>query len=278
MTGQTRSRPAPVAVADEVVLDAAAALLMSVGVRRTTFTDVARRAGVSRMTLYRRWPDLRSLVRDVMTREWGRIITATAPPGTPGTWLPAEAAARAYPDAPDPDPPGAERAGAERAELVGSLVAAARAFRAHPLFARITETDGELLVPYVLERLGTTQLLVLDLLRDRLAAAQATGAVRTGDPDAQARMVLLAAQSYVLSAGAMGDEVTRDALARELYLMVDGYLAPPHDPLSGSPPPEAPPPTRGAPSSRTRPASRIQPTFRTRPTEHRPPEHPGGPS
>ncbi|MEX5635355.1 TetR/AcrR family transcriptional regulator [Parafrankia sp. FMc2] len=267
MTGQTRSRPAPVAVADEVVLDAAAALLMSVGVRRTTFTDVARRAGVSRMTLYRRWPDLRSLVRDVMTREWGRIITATAPPGAPGAWLPAEAETGVDPDTPGADPPGAERA-----ELVGSLIAAARAFREHPLFARITETDGELLVPYVLERLGTTQLLVLDLLRDRLAAAQATGAVRTGDPDAQARMVLLAAQSYVLSAGAMGDEATRDALARELYLMVDGYLAPSHDPLSGSPPLEAPSPTRGAPSSRTRPA------FRTRPTEHRPTEHPGGPS
>lgn len=257
MTGQTRSRPAPVAVADEVVLDAAAALLMSVGVRRTTFTDVARRAGVSRMTLYRRWPDLRSLVRDVMTREWGRIITVTAPPGAPRTWLPAEAAARTGEDAP----------GAERAELVGSLIAAARAFRAHPLFVRIAETDGELLVPYVLERLGTTQLLVLDLLRGRLAAAQATGAVRTGDPDAQARMVLLAAQSYVLSAGAMGDEVTGEALARELYLMVDGYLAPPHEPPSGSPPPKAPPPARGAPSSRARPASRTRPA-----------EHPGGPT
>ena len=32
------------------------------GVRRTTLTDVARRAGVSRMTIYRRWPDVRTLV------------------------------------------------------------------------------------------------------------------------------------------------------------------------------------------------------------------------
>nr|MDT0664439.1 helix-turn-helix domain-containing protein [Micromonospora sp. DSM 115978] len=43
------------------MLDAAEASLLAVGVRRTTLTDVARRAGVSRMTLYRRWPDLRTL-------------------------------------------------------------------------------------------------------------------------------------------------------------------------------------------------------------------------
>ena len=40
------------------VLDAARACVLAVGVRRTTVTDVARRAGVSRMTLYRRFPDL----------------------------------------------------------------------------------------------------------------------------------------------------------------------------------------------------------------------------
>ena len=39
---------------DDVLLDAARACVLAVGVRRTTFSDVARRAGVSRMTLYRR--------------------------------------------------------------------------------------------------------------------------------------------------------------------------------------------------------------------------------
>ena len=39
---------------DGAVLDAARACVLDVGVRRTTLSDVARRAGVSRMSLYRR--------------------------------------------------------------------------------------------------------------------------------------------------------------------------------------------------------------------------------
>ena len=37
-----------------MVLDAVRDCVLAVGVRRTTLTDVARRAGVSRMTLYRK--------------------------------------------------------------------------------------------------------------------------------------------------------------------------------------------------------------------------------
>ena len=40
------------------------------GWRRTTLTEVARRAGVSRMTIYRTWPDMQTLLGDLMTREW----------------------------------------------------------------------------------------------------------------------------------------------------------------------------------------------------------------
>ena len=38
-------------------LDAARACILDVGWRRTTLTEVARRAGVSRMTIYRTWPE-----------------------------------------------------------------------------------------------------------------------------------------------------------------------------------------------------------------------------
>src|SRR5918992_5733983 len=61
---------------DDVVLDAVRDCVLAVGVRRTTLTDVARRAGVSRMTLYRRWPDVRSLVADLMTREFVGLVRA----------------------------------------------------------------------------------------------------------------------------------------------------------------------------------------------------------
>jgi AcrR family transcriptional regulator len=38
----------------EAILDATRASVLDFGIRRTTLTDVARRAGVSRMTVYRR--------------------------------------------------------------------------------------------------------------------------------------------------------------------------------------------------------------------------------
>src|ERR671927_986256 len=59
---------------DDPVLDAARACVLAVGVRRTTFSDVARRAGVSRMTLYRRFPDLETLLSSLMTWEFGRVV------------------------------------------------------------------------------------------------------------------------------------------------------------------------------------------------------------
>src|SRR3954468_21301863 len=66
------------------LLDAARACLVTVGWRRSTLTDVARRAGVSRMTIYRRWPDMRTLLADLMTREFSGLGgTLTRPPGKP---------------------------------------------------------------------------------------------------------------------------------------------------------------------------------------------------
>src|SRR5689334_25069792 len=105
---QTEFEPTPIA---DPLLDAARACVLAVGVRRTTLTDVARRAGVSRMTLYRRWPDVRSLVGDLMTREWIEAATRAMPGPEPGTDT--------------------------RTLIVNGLVEGVDAFRGHPLFRKI---------------------------------------------------------------------------------------------------------------------------------------------
>src|SRR3954470_19928566 len=66
-------------------LDAARATILAVGWRRTTLTDVAKRAGVSRMTIYRRWPDMQALLADLLVREWGGLLAGTLgdPASTP---------------------------------------------------------------------------------------------------------------------------------------------------------------------------------------------------
>src|SRR5690625_6466553 len=59
---------------EDDILDATRTCVEAFGVRRTTLTDVARRAGVSRPTVYRRWPDVTALVADLLTRELRTIL------------------------------------------------------------------------------------------------------------------------------------------------------------------------------------------------------------
>src|SRR3954466_3867738 len=66
--------PARQADSADLALDAARDCILAVGWSRTTLTEVARRAGVSRMTIYRRWPDMRALLGDLMTREWSGLV------------------------------------------------------------------------------------------------------------------------------------------------------------------------------------------------------------
>ncbi|MCK8681478.1 TetR/AcrR family transcriptional regulator [Streptomyces lichenis] len=188
----------------DTVLDAARDCVLAVGVRRTTLTDVARRAGVSRMTLYRRWPDVRTLVGDLMTREWIAVAMSVMPEREDGT--------------------------ATRDRLVDGLVAGVAAFRAHPLFHKILDVDPELLLPYMLDRRGATQDALLGLLTGALAEGHADGSVRPGRPDLQARSLLLVVQSFTLSLRTMADEAA-PGLAEadfldELRTLLERTLAP----------------------------------------------------
>ncbi len=54
--------------ADEAILDAGRQLLAEVGYCRMSMEQVARRAGVGKDTLYRRWPSKLALVRDGILR------------------------------------------------------------------------------------------------------------------------------------------------------------------------------------------------------------------
>ena len=178
-------------------LDAARACILDVGWRRTTLTEVARRAGVSRMTIYRAWSDMPTLLADLMTREWGEVVAAQ-PPGEP-----------------TPD------------DLAHLLLATVRALRDNELFVRIIELDPELLLPYLLARRGRSQEAIAALLEARIAEGQAGGAVRSGNPTTLARGLLLAAHGFVLSAQTMVDDtVTEVDLDEELRLLARRTLAP----------------------------------------------------
>ena len=185
---------------EAAILGAAAECVLAFGVRRTSLSDVARRAGVSRPTVYRRWPDLTALVADVMTREW----------------LAAFAAAR-------PDPAGF---GTARQFTVSYLVTVTGVLRGHPLLRKIIEVDPELLQPYIFDRFGTGQRLALQFLGERIAGGQQDGSVRDGDPAMLALTVLLTVQSFVFSGRVATSAAGPQRVDAELAELLDRYLRP----------------------------------------------------
>jgi AcrR family transcriptional regulator len=180
----------------EAILDATRASVLDFGIRRTTLTDVARRAGVSRMTVYRRYPDVDAVLRDLMTREFGAAM--------------AEVAADLTGDS-------------GRARVRGHLLKSVDAFRANPLMTKIVEAEPELLLPYVLGRMGETQRAAIGLLTADLTAGQADGSIRQGDVRVIAQALLLVAQTFVLS-GSIAEDVAEADLRVELARIVDALL------------------------------------------------------
>ena len=175
------------------MLEAARACVLAVGFRRTTFSDVARRAGVSRMTLYRRFPDLETLLSTLMTWEFGRVVADARAVAADGTC---------------------------RERAVAMVASAARRLHEDPLFDRLLDVDPELLLPYVTVRLGGMQRMAVAGLAAELEAGRGDGSVRDGDPETLARGIELIARGFVLAR-----DPGLDAWG-ELARAVDGYLRP----------------------------------------------------
>ncbi|HEX4807235.1 MAG TPA: TetR/AcrR family transcriptional regulator [Conexibacter sp.] len=187
-------------VEDEALLDAVQACVLAVGVRRTTMTDVARRAGVSRMTLYRRYADVTSLMQALMTREFTQIIGEV------------EQEVAALPSA--------------RERLVQAAVRGVDRLTRHPLFLRIVDVDPELLLPYITTRRGAFQKAAVAALEARLRDGVVEGSIAVADAAVAARTIELALRGFAFQTLAPGAAREREQELAELARMLDGYLAP----------------------------------------------------
>lgn len=165
------------------------------GVRRTTANDIAERAGISRMTFYRRAGSVENAVLAALTHEF-RAATATLRSSSPG--------------------------GTGRNRLVYFAVASVRVFATSPLLASIAERDPEFLIPYVTDRFGTSQQLVLEEINALLDAGVKDGSIsaRAGT----ATLVLLALQGVAISSKVLLKNHTFDDALDELGIMLDSYL------------------------------------------------------
>lgn len=199
-SGEPTATLAPPRRNEEAILDATRDLVLTVGVRRTTATDVARRAGISRMTLYRRFHDVEGLLVALLTREVERLLREVA----------GEA---------EPLPTARER-------LVASVVSGISRLADDPLLARLVEVDPEVLLPYLLERSGTSQRALRAYLDAALSAGIADGSVRKLDPAVSSHVLQLVVQSFVFSARITRAESDPAAARTELGRLLDSYLRP----------------------------------------------------
>ena len=178
------------------ILDAAASCVLAYGVERVTLAEIARRAGVSRPTIYRRWPDTQALLAALLT---ARIVGVLRDVPTEGVG---------------------------REALVQRIVGVAERLRHDELVMSVFHSAPELAMVYIAERLGTSQQILIDAVASELRVAQRDGSVRAGDPRQLAAMCLLITQSTIQSAQIVEPILDADALAVELAHSLNGYLKP----------------------------------------------------
>jgi AcrR family transcriptional regulator len=185
------------AASEDPVLDAARDVILAVGVRRTTVSDVARRAGLSRMTVYRRYPDGAALLRALMMREFGGLLDKVR---------------RDVGSRPT-----------HREQLVARAVKTVELLADHPLMRRLVEVDPELLLPYVTVEIGRFQHLAREVIAEGVAEGQGDGSVRAGDPQRLAAIIETTTRGFVLALPSLGRR-ERAATLAELERMIDAYL------------------------------------------------------
>lgn len=178
------------------ILDAAVSCAQAMGFDRVTLAAIARHAGVSRPTVYRRWPDTQSILAAALTRQIVRAWREVAVPG------------------------------AGRQAFVAQTVAVANRLRHDELIAAVLRSGPDLAMVYIAERMGSSQYAIVDLGAAQIKAGQDDGSVRAGDPRQLAAMCLLITQSTIQSAQMVAEILDEDVLSRELAETLERYLKP----------------------------------------------------
>lgn len=181
---------------EDRVIDAAADCVVAFGVDRVTLAEIARRAGVSRPTVYRRWPDTRSILASLLTNRITNALNEIAVTGN------------------------------DREAVVRRMVAMADKLRDDAVIMSVLSTGPDLAMVYIAQRMGTSQQILLEAVADALTVAQRDGSVRAGNPRELAAMCVLIVQSAIQSAQMVAPVLDVTALDTELAHALNGYLCP----------------------------------------------------
>jgi len=181
---------------DPVVLDAAFDLFCRQGITRTTMDDVARRAGLSRITVYRRVSSKEALVEQVVLREFRRYL--------------------------DQFITDVSRADNVADRVVVGFVSSLRAVRSNPLMSGVMTAEPQLLAPSIMGEGGRTLAVVGQFVAGQLRREQEAGNVAAPvDVDLVAELMVRLTMSMLVTPSALvdlDDDEQLGALARR-YLV-----------------------------------------------------------
>lgn len=163
----------PVDPTTDRILDAAYQQLLDFGLRRASVEDIARRAGVARITIYRRYPNKDELVRAVLLREGQRVFRQV------------DAVVAPIDDLDE--------------QLVEGFTAIWDATRSHPLLHRLLETESDLTVPSLTVHGGPVVAFGREYLAGHLERAQAQGRLHHFDPRSVAEVLVRLTLSFLLT-------------------------------------------------------------------------------
>jgi AcrR family transcriptional regulator len=170
----------------ERILDAAAEQFVLFGIRRSSVDDIARRANLGRMTVYRRFARKEDLVEAAIMRDVRRGVAAieTSIAGL----------------------------GSLEERALEGFVAMLRVVRGHPLLTRLLETEPETVLPYLTVEGGPVIAFGQAHIATQIEAAISEGATPVMDTDALAELLARLVHSIVLiPAGGLPLNDDRDA-------------------------------------------------------------------
>ncbi len=178
------------------ILDSARSLYIEYGLRRTTMEDVAKKAGMGRATLYRRFSEKDQLFKAVIFRELQRHLVIL------------------------------EDAIKDKTSALDALLEAFIQFsgqvNGNEVLQRLLKTEPDHVLPYLTTDFDVIMSFSRHYLAVQIQRAQKLGHIRQGDANVMSEMLLRLSQSLMLSPGGAINPANEESM-REF---AESYLRP----------------------------------------------------
>lgn len=184
---------------DDVIIAAARESVMTVGLRRTSIAEIARKAGVSRPTVYRRYADIGELLAEVTNREILHMLEGLR-------YVP----------------------GNSRARMLLRIRIVVQRIIESDFFPGLVKTDPDRVLQVLTGEMSDTQMEIVEkFILPGVRHGQEDGTIREHDPYQLARNIYRLIQTMVLVWRPDGKDAALDKKSvEEVVDMVDRYLRP----------------------------------------------------